>query len=257
MAQLGNNPFANHQDKYMRFFGGSAKENPIDPYITGYHYIFFELPTELRTSILNQIREDNPEDSKGQFGSTGAEIEQILNIHNLSLTPPTTTLNKTTMTGVGGTKWHVPTNLDISDTFTVRYNEYSGLPIYSIHRYWVNAIRNQFLGIGNITGAGDDKGLTYQPDYKANVIYATVRPDMQTVEFAALYTGVFPTKIPQDSFASDLATSDKIEVDIDYHVDFMYDNNPDVIQKVKTLISTSRAAGVLNNENRPKLNPGS
>lgn len=241
------NPFV-HGDKYMRFFGGSPKENPIDPYLTGWHYMFISMPG----TLINFITADAADSAGNENDQPITQPEEILNIHNLSLTPPATTLNKATMNSIGGFKWSVPTNMDIGDNITVRYNEYSGLPIYRIHKGWVDFIRNTNLGISNSNEASN----LYQTDYKATIIYATTRPDGESIEFCSKFTGVFPTKIPTDSFASDIATSDKLEIDIEYSIDFMYDNNKEVIEQAKALISDARAKGVAYNDGRPSTNRG-
>lgn len=251
MAKVSNNPFL-HQERYGRFFGGGKGEMPLDPYTSGYHFVFFWMPDELTKYIASRFNEDR-EGMDSTPAIEAKDVPQLLSIHNLALTPPTVTLNKTTMNGIGGTKWQVPTNLDIGDTISARYNEYSGLPIYMIHKYWVQAFHNQYLGIahsGQYENSSGDIGLRYQEDYKAVLYYAAMRPDMKNIEFCAKFSGVFPTKIPDDSFASDLATADKVEIDMEYHVDFMYDNDPAITSTIQTLINTSRDGGIANNVGR-------
>ena len=41
-------------------------------------------------------------------------------------------------------------------------------------------------------------------NYGATLAYWTTKPDGVTVEFAAIYTGMFPTKDPMDLFSGDV-----------------------------------------------------
>lgn len=249
MPRQANNPFLS-ENKYGRFFGGSKGENPIDAYVTGYHYIFFEIGSELQKAIYGQIVENSVDGSEKSFDSN---IAGILNIHNTNFTPAAISLNKTTVPGMGGRKYHQPTSMELGDNVSVNYNEYSGLPIYKIHKYWVNSIRNKdFGGIGSLDGKEGSPSFTYKDDYSANIYYATVRPDGKTIETAQLYTGAFPTKIPSDSFASDIASIEKVDVSIDYSYDYLYDNEKVIIDKLKVLIGNSLASGLTANQSRIK-----
>lgn len=242
------NPFT-HQDKYARFFGGSAGEAPLDAYVSGFHYLFFVMPIKLQEAIYKQIVASKvPENNDSIYGGP-TQIANILNIHNINFTPANTTLNKTTVNAMGGRKWNVATNLDVSDSISVSFNEYSGLPIYKIHKYWVAAMRNKDLGgISNLTGSDD--GFLSKEEYSARLYYATVRPDGKSIEQAQLYTGVFPTKAPTDSFSSDIANSDKIDISIDYSHDHLYDNQKEVIEQIQSYIGTALATGISANKSR-------
>lgn len=242
------NPFV-AQDKYARFFGGSAGEAPLDAYVSGFHYMFFVIPLKLQEAIYKQIVAAKvPENDDSIFGGPN-QIANILNIHNTTFTPAGTTLNKTTVNAMGGRKWNVPTSLDVADSISVSYNEYSGLPIYKIHKYWVAAIRNKDLGgISNLTGSDD--GFLSKEEYSARLYYATVRPDGKSIETAQLYTGVFPTKVPTDSFGSDIANSDKIDISIDYSHDHLYDNQKEVTDQVQAYIGTALSTGIAANKSR-------
>lgn len=229
-----------HEDKYSRFFGGSAGEKPLDIYLTGYHYLFVSMPDKLKKYIAENTAAGKHEKI------TEEKIEAILSIHNVAVTPPANSLGKTTNNSVGGQKWHTPTNLELGDSVSVKYNEYSSVPLYRIHRAWINFIRDTTLGIT----PGDTP--IYQEDYKATFLYATTRPDGKTIEFCAKFTGCFPAKSPTDVFNSDISTSDKIEIDMEYSIDSMYDNNPEVIAEITSKINESRRSGIQANSDRYK-----
>lgn len=229
-----------HADKYSRFFGGGKGDNPIDVYVSGYHYLFITMQPRLKAFIIADCLKTTGVAGQHVIGDPAG----ILNIHNISLTPPGVSLGKTTNNATGGAKWQTPTNLEIGDEIACKYNEYSGTPIYRIHRGWVNFIKNTNLGITE-----SDQPI-YQEDYKATFLYATTRPDGKTIEFGAKFTGVWPTRSPTDVFASDVTNSDKVEIDMTYSIDHMYDNNKEVLQEIQTLINSARAAGVAANNSR-------
>lgn len=93
----------------------------------------------------------------------------------------------------------------------------SGLPIMRIIGGWVKLIRDNKIGLGPLIGGDYNKS-----SYAATVFYWTTKPDGKTVEFSACYSGVFPTKDPQDLFTGDLASVDKLEMDISFNVDFVW-----------------------------------
>ena len=76
------------------------------------------------------------------------------------------------------------------------------------------------------TGASTLIGGDYtKSKYSGTMFYWTTKPDGKTVEYYACYVGIFPTKDPQDLYAGDIATVDKLEVDMEFHVDKAYHEN--------------------------------
>jgi hypothetical protein len=234
------------QDKYSRYFGGSKGENPLDVYVTGFHYLFVDMPDKLKQYIISNCAASSG--VKGKYEIT--EPAEILSIHNTSVTPPGSTLGKTTHTSIGNMKWNNPTTLELGDEITCKFNEYAGVPIYRIHRAWVNFIIDTNLGLNN------HPEPVYVEDMKANMWYATTRPDGKTIEFGAKFTGVWPTKSPTDIFVSDIASSDKIDVDMSYSIDHMYDNNKEVLEALQTKINAARETGIKFNAGRPAMHTG-
>jgi hypothetical protein len=200
---------------YDRHFGGSSESIVADPYISGYHYIHWaKLPAELATFVPT----GDGQLAQGQLGGTD-QIGVFLQGACLSVTPPGGTLNKTEFTGIGGLKWAVPTNMDYTNTVTVKFLEFSHLPVLSIISGWFRLIRDAKTGVSALNSGPD---IYTKSSYAGSMFYWTTKPDGVTVEFSALYTGMFPSKDPQDLFAGDLTAVDKLEIDIEFNVDWTW-----------------------------------
>jgi hypothetical protein len=201
------------QNLYDRNFGGTLK-GTADPYLSGTHFIkFYDLPSGLIDSVKTGQGNAN-------FGSN-AEISQFLQASCLSVTPPGGTLGRAEFTGLGGIKWGVPTNVDYGNTITVKFVEFSALPVLAIMHGWVRMIREYRNGISRIQAKGPSDYKTKNL-YACNLLYWTTKPDGLSVEYFAMYSGIYPTKDPQDLFSSDVATVDKLEPDVEFALDFIW-----------------------------------
>ena len=202
-----------NENQFDRNFGGTTK-GVADPYISGYHFIsFVKIPDSLTKYVSRG-------DGKNHGIGTKAEIQNTLAASCLSVTPPGGTLNKAEFTGLGGTKFSVPTNIDYGNTITVKFLEYSSLPIMSIIGGWVRMIRDYRTGTSQLDGSGDSEYT--KSNYAGSLLYWTTKPDGRSVEFSALYTGVFQTKDPMDLYTGDVTAVDKLEPDIEFNVDWIW-----------------------------------
>lgn len=196
-----------------RNFGGTDANQVAEPYLSGYHFskwIFGNVKLMMEMYDIGQPRDVNRVPQN--------ECANILEATCLSITPPGGTLNKTEITGLGGTKWSVPTNIDYGTSLSCKFLEMSGLPVFKVIHSWARVIRENKSGLTRITSPSQYE----KSDYAATVFYWTTKPDGMTVEFASCYSGVFPLKDPQDLFAGDLSSVDKLEMDIEFNVDFIY-----------------------------------
>jgi len=229
-----------------RRFGGSAGSGIADPYVTGYHYCWFQnLPTDL------------PMFTNGNSGlANNDDIQSVLAASCLSVTPPGGTLNKVEFTGLGGIKWAVPGNIDYGNTVSVKFFEMNKTPILDIMHGWVKMIRDYRTGTTGRVKGGDsrapltdgDQGTGYSKSTYAGVMfYWTTAPDGVTVEYYACYDGVFPSKDPQDLFTSDVETVGRLDVEIEFNVDYAWHEDW-VLAKCKQLSSqfNSSLANVTN-----------
>lgn len=207
------NSFATAYNNILtRKFGGTTV-GVADPYINGYHFIWIE-------SLPTKITEYTRDLTSGL--SDVSNIVKLLAATCLSVTPPGGTLNKVDFTGLGGVKWAVPGNIDYGNSVSVKYLEMSGTPILDIHHSWVKMIRDYRTGITEKLIDGDDGSGYSNKTYAAVMYYWTTAPDAKTVEYFACYDGVYPTKDPQDLFTSDVEAVGRLDIEIEYNVDYIW-----------------------------------
>lgn len=200
------NSFVNATTNLLsRNFGGTVA-GVADPYLTGYHFIFFaKLPEALPDY-------------------TGLDISTMQNLLTgacLSVTPPGGTLNKVEYTGLGGVKFAVPGNIDYGNSVSVKFLEFNGTPMLDIFHGWIKMIRDYRTGTSNLQDTDDLSGYT-KATYAGIMYYWTTAPDAKQVEYYAAYDGVFPTKDPQDLFTSDVETVGRMDVEIEFNVDYVW-----------------------------------
>jgi len=203
--------FANvTQNMATRRFGGT-KVGVADPYVSGYHYVWFDkLPASLPayTNLNSGLAKND-------------DIAAVLAATCLSVTPPGGTLNKVEFTGLGGIKWAVPGNIDYGNSVSVKFFEFNKTPLLDIFHGWMKMMRDYRTGVSNLVdgpvGAGYSKST-----YACVMYYWTTSPDGQSIEYAACYDGVFPTKDPQDLFTSDVETVGRLDVEIEFNVDYAW-----------------------------------
>jgi hypothetical protein len=212
-AALSTNPLS-------RKFGGT-KVGTAEPYLTGYHFIHFDkLPANLSKYTAQGVSGLNSE----------ADISSVLHASCLSVTPPGGTLNKVEFTGLGGIKWAVPGNIDYGNTVTIKFLEFAKTPILDIMHNWVKMIRDYRYGVSSEALTGDSYS---KKDYATVMYYWTTAPDARTIQYYACYDGMFPAKDPQDLFASDVETVGRLDIEIEFNVDYAW-HEPWVLAKCNT-----------------------
>ena len=205
------NAFSNLANNQLsRKFGGN-KTTVADPYVTGYHFIYWEkLPGGIGINTANM-----------SSGVSQSDIGTILQAACLSVTPPGGTLSQIEFAGLGGIKWSVPGNVDYGTTISIKYLEMNRTPILDIHHGWVKMIRDYRTGVSQIPE--NDDGSDYSKNsYSGLLYYWTTDPSCSVIENFACFDGVFPLKDPQDLFSSDIESIGKLEIDIDYSYDYMW-----------------------------------
>jgi len=201
------NSFANVPNNILsRDFGGTVA-GVADPYVTGYHFIWF---AKLPPSLPSYANLEN-----------SAVISNLLSGACLSVTPPGGTLNKVEFTGLGGIKWAVPANIDYGNSVSVKFLEFNGTPLLNIMHGWVKMIRDYRTGTTDLVDGEQGDGYT-KATYAGLMYYWTTAPDAKTVEYYAVYDGVFPTKDPQDLFSSDVETVGRLDTEIEFNVDYVW-----------------------------------
>ena len=194
-----------------------------DPIVTGYSYIFwlqlpswFEKDPDLK--YFKTMTEKNFRSFQGLTEMTMNTQEHI--------------------TGFGGATYDVVTGITKGNTdFTLAHKEFSGMPIRKMYQKWVSYIRDPRTGIAIYPKLfGVDYGAR---NHTGQLMYIMVRPDAnntdkEIVEFAAVYTNVFPTAIPIGELNFELGTQDSPIITIPYK-GFM-ETGPDIEIYAKKLL---------------------
>jgi len=211
------NSFVAATNRFSRNFGGTVA-GVADPYVSGYGFSFFgKLPGGLPT----------------YSGMSNTIAQNLLSGATLSVTPPGGTLNKIEYTGLGGTKWSVPGNIDYGNSVSVKFLEFSGTPVLDLMHGWIKMIRDYRTGATDLIDGNAGTGYT-KSTYAGIMYYWTTAPDGVTVEYYAAYDGVYPTKDPQDLYTSDVETIGRVDVEIEFNVDYIW-HEPWVKAKCQTL----------------------
>jgi hypothetical protein len=215
-AELGQNIFT-------RKFGGTTV-GVADPYVSGYFFVWFD---KLPNNLISYV-------SLGNAGiGSNSEIKNILAASCTGVTPPGGTLNKIEFAGLGGVKWAVPGNIDYGNSITVKFLEFNKTPILDIMHGWMKMIRDYRTGVANLHDGDDGSGYT-KNTYAGIMYYWTTAPDGNSIEYYAAYDGLFPTKDPQDLYAGDVENVARLDVEIEFNVDYIW-HEPWVYDKCKAL----------------------
>lgn len=210
----------NYGDKIRGIYGDH--ETYIDPYLTGYHFVFFtKLPQALQTQGV------------GSFLTCNAQ----------SVTVPDISVAPISFNGVNGFQWSVPGTVTYNHTVSIKFIEFAGIPITMIMGNWVNIYRNLIYGIADPTTTN----AYTQSSYKGKMLYATTLPDAKTVQYAAAFTGVYPTNVPTSGFNSDRANQQKFEPNITFQFDMMY-TGESLKNNIQSLIDCTRESSVAHSD---------
>lgn len=234
-----------------RNWGGTWQSVACEPYISGYSYVRWSLPKclvdfhdyDIIWKDVQSMGANNDQTDTSRMN----DLNDVLESSCTSVTPPGGTMNKVSFATLGGGKWAVPGSIDYGNTITLKYTEFSGLPIFRIHRTWCRMIRDNKIGLTGLAGSNGNTGKTTQKynksDYSATLLYWTTKPDGVTVEYYAAYSGVFPLKDPMDLFNGDINSVDKLEIDIDYNVDMVW--HEDWVYEMAQYEATHRRCGTI------------
>lgn len=211
MAKNSFAALANGLNKLTRKFGTDVSE--VVPFESGYGFIHFSTIPPFLSQVVNY--------HKPEIIISGEdEIRNILESANLSCTIPDKQINSTEFQGLGGITWSVPTTISVDNNLSMRFLECSDTPVLSIFHAWVRMIRDSRSGTTLLTG-----DLYRKANYASNVYYWTTKPDGRSVEYAACFSGVWPTKDPSGLFGYDISVNDKIEIDMDFRFDYMWEQD--------------------------------
>lgn len=202
---------ANGSNRFTRKWSGTQGAT-VDPYITGYHFIYFSYIPKTLERMLNQTTLPGGID-------TIAKVKNFLHSSCLSVTLPGGMVNRAEFNGLGNIRYSAPSNVDFDNTVSMRFLEFSGTPTLAIFHGWVRMIRDYRSGASPL----DDTYDTYtRSNYAATMFYWTTQPNGKFIEEYECITGMFPLKDPRDLYGHDLTVYDKLEIDIDFNSDTLW-----------------------------------
>lgn len=186
-----------YENIFSRSFGGTYEDYVVDPFISGYGYPYFTLPSAI-------------------FGNdTTAEIKlsatcRTLTLNNISLE---TTVDEV----VGGIKAHYPSRLTMIEEIQASFLADMDGEVVDIFRKWINYIRDIRYGTANLMNNQYSK-----KNYSGIIYYFVVKPDGFSIIDGFAFTGCFPKAFPMDVYNLDLATNEKKMIEISFSIDNVY-----------------------------------
>ena len=206
-------PLLEGKNAFSRKFGSLG--NGVDPYISGYSFINFSTIPKSLPQIINATRLET-------VVADARQISNVLNSSMFSTTLPGKNLNNVDIQALGGITWSAPSSITQDNTFSVRFLEFSGLPIHSIFKGWCRLIRDSRSGTSLLDEANGD--LSYlSSNYGSTVYYWTTKPDGVTLEFSCCLVGAYPQRDPTDLFGHDIASNDRVDIDMDFKFLYMWE----------------------------------
>lgn len=221
------------QDTQLLNRRNQASMNQSDAFVSGFFFVWFTVPdkvkdvlTTLFASDKNSLVDANPNDMGRMLSALVTGLPSI----------PETTLNQTSMAGMGGAKWGVATNIDHPTTVSFKFRELAGLPVCKTIAAWFTLMRDPNSSVSLLIGDDYTK-----KNWGGEAILAYVKPDGVTVQMATRFEGIHPLKYPSDLFVSDVATVEPMEPDIEFHTDSIW-SDPGAFATAQNIIKNFNAA---------------
>jgi hypothetical protein len=188
--------------------------NRFDPFIQGYAFIMWtRLPIFFDSSYQSQFQALTEKNFKAFSGLGDMELDQESITH-----------------GFAGNELPVATNLKKGNNgFTLKHYELAGSPMRELYEYWVSGVRDIETGLAHYHGKIEDGTYQYSmKNHTGELLYVVTDPSgaISTnspgdgIEYAAYYTNVFPTKIPQDHLNYSSGDHGIAEIDIEFKGNF-------------------------------------
>jgi hypothetical protein len=199
-----------------RYMGGHYRKN--HPFISGYWYLVI-LPPKGIFSGANSV------DMARNWMHSTAE----------SFTPPSKTLTKVDVPGMGGMASSYVAGQEINREFSCTFREYQNLPISTAIRTWASII-DTHLGRSPLNNFSPDqyKGSCYAILCKPTVGDKTEMNVLSADHIEQVYymEGVFPTTVPDDAMSADISTNDVAQLSVSFSFDGGYftKENPSVVE---------------------------
>lgn len=217
-----------------RYMGGHRRVN--HPYISGYWYLIIEPPMRLfNDHFMGQQNTDVISSANQAHAFSNGAYESARWIHSTAegFTPPSRTLTKVDVPGLGGTGSSFVAGQQLTRTFTITFREYQDTPVLNTFNLWTSVIDHHY-------GVSPLMGNEYIPaNYKGAAWVFLCKPTLTSADPAAaqgfasedfqinysdvdqffFFEGVFPEAAPFDGFNSDIATNDVTQLSVTFSFD--------------------------------------
>jgi len=189
-----------------RYAGGKETSVGDHPFIKGYFYVFFSLPTFL-------------------FSDKNAEAEKYLMVSAEAYTPPgDRQMNIQDIQGQGGVDASFLTGQTISREFSIQYKDYWGAPIFRIHRQWTNYINPYF---GTVDAADDEVVDFKSSEYKGTCVVIQTKPikrndgkfKLTDIIKVDIFDGVQPMTDLKSAYDSNITSNEFVKPTVQYKFD--------------------------------------
>ena len=203
-----------YKNQFNRVFVKDGLDYESEPLVTGYFFLSFNYPKTVSAP------------TNKQYGAVAKDHAiAVMNAVNTGIDLPDISISVVTIDGLGGTWNSVPGRLDIGKTFNVKYWETFNGEVVNTHRQWVFQLRDPRSGAARVHTDSAAKGVAtnYRQDrYKGQLWWFMTDPNIDRVIFAIEFLGIWPTNLPLSNIANDVATNDKVEINITYSYDRPY-----------------------------------
>lgn len=205
--------------------------NTEDGFLTGYFFVWYTVPGKVYDVYKDLFGNDTEENKRLAPGDAG-DMGRVLGALTTGVpTIPDTTINQTSLPGMGGTKWGVTTNIDTPSTVSFKFRELSGLPVIKTICSWFSLIRDPNSGVSRLLGEEYTKS-----NFSGSATLAYVKPDGITVELATRFEGIYPLKYPTDLLVCDVGSVDALEADIEFHADSVW-SDADALERAQNIVT--------------------
>lgn len=207
-----------------RYMGGHRRFN--HPFVNGYWYILIEPPQFLfnkqNTAGEVPLEEGVGEGVGGRTGPGAFEASRWLHSTAEGFTPPTFTLTKVDVPGLGGMGSSFVAGQQLTRTFSCTFREYQDTPVFNAMHMWTSMIDRHY-GVSPMNGnqylPSNYKGSAYVFLCKPTIMNTSVGIQGIDVEQFYFFEGVFPESAPFDGFNSDINTNDVVQLNVTFSFD--------------------------------------
>jgi hypothetical protein len=227
----------NHDDRpreINRYMGGHRRAN--HPYVNGYWYLMIEPPQFLFDNGSNEAFYDAVDEGGSAEGNTNSvrafEASRWLHSTAEGFTPPTRTLTKVDVPGMGGMGSSFVAGQQLTRTFSTTHREYQNTTVFNTINLWTSVMDHHY-------GLSPMNGKQYIPaNYKGSAYVFLCKPTTSggsagasgafegepkigaiDVDQFYFFEGVFPEGSPFDAFNSDINTNDVVQLNVTWSFD--------------------------------------